>query len=78
MKSNNNLLINTDKIKELINRKYRGNISWFADDLNINSSYLSTLLNKNQKIRSDKLTVSIILYCKNNKLNYQDFLIFLN
>lgn len=77
MKSNN-LLINTDKLKELINTKYRGNTTWFADELNINSSYLSTLLNKNQKIKSDKLTVSIILYCKNNKLNYKDFLIFLN
>lgn len=69
---------NIDKIKQLIQEEYRGNQTWFADDIGINSSYFNEIINNRKSPQSSKLCVAIIKYCEKKKKNYKEYIIFLN
>lgn len=69
--------VNINKIKELIDKEYRGNQSWFATDIGINVSYLNEILNMRKSSRSNKLCVAIIKFCEKTKRNYRKYIIFL-
>lgn len=69
--------VNIVEIQKLINEKYRGNQSWFADDIGINISYLNEILNNRKSAKSNKLCLAIIKWCEKNKDNYKKYIIFL-
>lgn len=65
-------------INELIQNKYRGNQSWFANDINVNVSYLNEILNRRKSSKSNKLCLAIIKYCEKKSINYKKYIIFLD
>lgn len=69
---------NIDAINELIKDEYRGNQSWFAEELEINVSYLNELINKKKSPKSNKLCLALIKYCEKRKKNYKKYIIFLS
>lgn len=69
--------VNIQALQELIEKKYRGNQSFFAEEAKIDRSYLNQLLNGKINNNSPKICNSIIDYCEKNKLNYKIY-IFLN
>jgi len=68
---------NVDAVNQLIQEEYRGNQSWFADDLGINISYLNEILNRRKSPQSNKLCTALIAYCEKRKKNYKTYIIFL-
>ena len=69
--------VNIEKVKELINEKFRGNQTFFAETLGIDRHYLNQILLKKQKASSPKLCRAIIQYCLNNKLKKEDYIFFI-
>ena len=59
--------IKIEEIKQLIQKEYRGNQTWFAEDIGINSSYLNEILNMRKSAK----------WCEKKKKNYKDYIIFL-
>lgn len=69
---------NVNSINQLIQKEYRGNQSWFANDIGINVSYLNEILNKRKSSRSNKLCLALIAYCERRKKDYKKYIIFLD
>lgn len=69
--------INIDELQKLINECYRGNQTWFAEEIGINPSYLNEILNKKKSAKSNKLCLAIIRWCDKNKDNYKKYIFFL-
>lgn len=70
--------VDIKKINNLICNEYRGNQSWFAEDIGINISYLNEILNMKKSPKSNKFCIAIIKYCEKKKKNYKDYIIFLD
>ncbi len=66
--------INTKALNELIEEKYRGNKTWFAEIIGLNPKTLIQLLNGSYSDESPKAIRCITMFCKNNKLNYKDYI----
>ncbi len=62
---------NIEEIKEIIENEYRGNQTWFAEDIGINPSYLNEIINKRKSAKSNKLCLAIIKWCEIKKKNYK-------
>lgn len=69
--------VNIEEIKQLIEKDYRGNQTWFATDIGINVSYLNEILNMRKSSKSNKLCMAIIKFCEKTKRNYKKYIIFL-
>lgn len=69
--------IKIEEIKKLIQKEYRGNQTWFAEDIGINSSYLNEILNMRKSAKSNKFCLAMIKWCEKKKKNYKDYIIFL-
>lgn len=69
--------VNVEAIQELIDEKFRGNVSWFADEIQVDKAYIASILNYKRDAKSNKFIVGIINYCKKNNLNYENYIIFL-
>ena len=55
--------IKIEEIKQLIQKEYRGNQTWFAEDIGINSSYLNEILNMRKNgVRRKRKIIKIILF----------------
>ncbi len=66
--------INIQKLQELIEEKYRSNQTFFAEDADIDRSYLNQLLNGKITNSSPKICNAIINYCEKNKLDYREYI----
>lgn len=66
--------INVQKIEGLIENNFRGNLSFFAETIGIDRSYLYQILSKQKNENSPKTCNAIIKYCKKNNLNYEDYI----
>lgn len=69
--------INVRAVQELINERFRGNVSWFAEEIEVDKTYVAALLNHKREANSNKIIVGIIAYCKKNNLNHEKYVIFL-
>ncbi len=69
--------VNIIKTRELIKTNFRGNLSFFAETIGIDKSYLYQIFNSKRNKKSPKVCNAIIRYCEKNNLNYKDY-IFLN
>lgn len=68
--------INIDEIKKLIKERFHNNQTYFAYELNINKSYLNTILTGKKINNSPKFLNNLIKYCKENNLNYKNYIFF--
>lgn len=66
--------INVTNLNRLIEDKFRGNQTFFAETAGIDRSYLNQILNNKVSDSSSKVCNSIIKYCESNNLNYKDFI----
>lgn len=53
---------NIEEIKKIIKKNFRNNISWFAEEIEMDTSYVNRILNNPQKCKSDKFCNSVIKY----------------
>ncbi len=68
--------VNIEELKQLIQEEYRGNQTWFAEDIGINSSYMNEILNMKKSSQSNKLCLAIIKWCEKKKRNYRKYIFF--
>lgn len=66
--------INIRKLEELIQEKFNGNKTKFAENIGISREYVSKILNDKSENNSAKFCNALILYCENNKLDYKDYI----
>lgn len=66
--------VNIEAVKELIKEKFRGNNSWFAEEIGMDATYVSTILNNPEKSKSDKLCNSLIRYCELHNLDFKKYI----
>lgn len=70
------MTINIEAVNELIKSNFRNNKSYFADEIGINRSYLTDILNGNIKENTPKVCAAIINFCKNRKMDYNMYIFF--
>ncbi len=73
-KGDRKMQVNIKNLKKLIDEKYRGNNSFFADEAQINRCYLSQLLNGSISNNSPKICNDIIKYCEKNNLDFKEYI----
>lgn len=66
--------VNIFNLSSLIDKKYRGNQSFFADDAELDRSYFNQLMNGKIDSNSPKICNKIIRYCEKNNLDYKDYI----
>lgn len=66
--------LNIEKIKELIKKKYRNNIAFFADEIGAERSYFTRILGGKVKSDSALICNKIIVYCEKENLDYKDYI----
>lgn len=66
--------VNVEAVKQLIKERFRDNTSWFAEEIGMKATYVSTILNNPEKYSSDRLCNCIIKYCELNSLNFRDYI----
>lgn len=67
---------NIEEIKQLIQEEYRGNQTWFAEEIGINGSYMNEIINKRKSAKSNKLCLAIIKWCEAKKRDYKRYIFF--
>ena len=65
---------NIQAIKILIKERFRGNVSWFAEEIGMDATYVSTILNNPKKGKSDKFCNSVIKYCELNNMDFKKYI----
>lgn len=68
--------INIEAIRTLIQEKYRGNQTFFAEILSVDAHYFNQIMKGKQKASSPKTCRCVIEYCKNNNLEIDKYIIF--
>ena len=63
-----------EKVRELVNEQFHGNISYFAADVGLGREYTSAILNGRLRPDSPKFCNAIITYCEKNNLNYKNYI----
>lgn len=66
--------LNIEAINKLIDSQYRGNTTWFADEIGVNRSYLTMILNGKQRDDSSKVIKHLVTYCEKKHLNYRNYI----
>lgn len=66
--------VNISNLSNLIEDRYRGNQTFFAEEAGIDRSYLNQLMNGKIESNSPKICNCIIRYCEKNNLNYKDYI----
>lgn len=66
--------VNIEAVKKLIKERFRDNTSWFAEEIGMDATYVSTLLNNPAKSKSDKFCNSLIKFCELNNLNFREYI----
>lgn len=68
--------INIEAVEELIRKKFRNNKSWFAEEIEVDVSYLYSVLKGRKSNTSKKIIDGIIKCCKKYRLDYNDYIFF--
>lgn len=66
--------INIENINKLIKERFRNNKTWFAEEIGMNPKYVIQILNGNESDESPKLIKHLMEYCKNNNINYKEYI----
>lgn len=73
-KGGKKMIANIEAIKELIKERFRGNITWFAEEIGMDATYVSTILNNPDKRKSDRFCNLVIKYCELNNLDFKNYI----
>lgn len=65
-----------EEVKKLIAERFRGNQSWFAEDVGVDRGYLNQILNGKINNDSPRICNSLIKYCETNDLDYRHYINF--
>jgi hypothetical protein len=65
--------LNIEAIKELVEKHFRNKLTYLANELEIDYSYLNQIMNGKRVATSKKVCKGIIKYCVNNGLDYQKY-----
>ncbi len=66
--------INISNLSNLIDERFRGNQTFFAEVAKINRCYLNLILHNKASANSSKVCNAIIRYCETNNLDYKDYI----
>ena len=66
--------LNIREIKKLIKEYFRGNISWFAEEIGCSRAWVSEALNGGNNNKSSKICKGVIKFCNNNGLDYKNYI----
>ena len=66
--------IKIEILQKFINENFRGNISWFSEEIGVDNTYVSTIMNNNKKTNSNKIILGIIKYCELHNKNFRDYI----
>jgi len=66
--------INVDEVNKLIEEKFRGNKTWFAEEIGVDSSYVNQVLNKKAIDHSPKILNGLFKYCKDNNIDVKPYI----
>lgn len=66
--------VNISNLSNFIEKRYRGNQSFFAQEAEIDRSYFNQLMNGKIDNNSPKICSRIIGYCEKNNLDYKEFI----
>lgn len=66
--------VNIVTLNRLIEEKFRGNQTFFAETIEIDRCYLNQVLNNKGNMNSSKICNAVIRYCEKNDLNYKDYI----
>lgn len=69
-----NMRVNIEEVKKLISERFRNNISWFAEAIGMDATYVSTILNNPKRSTSDKFCNLLIKYCELNNLDFRKYI----
>ncbi len=67
--------VNIKAVNHLIDTHFRGNKTWFAEEIGIDRAYLTRILNGKEIDYSPKCIRCLTAYCESNNLNYKDYII---
>lgn len=65
---------NTLAIKSLIDCKFKGNKTAFADEIGINRSQISMIINQEGKGAGSVFYGALLAYCDREGLNFRDYI----
>lgn len=68
--------IKVNAIQNLIDERFRGKLSYFVVELNVDYSYMNQIMNKRKPATSKKVCEKVIKYCKENNLDYNQYIFF--
>lgn len=63
-----------DALNKLVNEKFRGNKSWFAEEIGVDTSYVNQVLNKKAIDHSPKMLKGFLKYCKKNNIDAKKYI----
>lgn len=66
--------INIEAVEKLIKEKFRNNKAWFAEEIDVDVSYLYSVLNGRKRNTSKKIIDGIIKCCKKYDLDFNDYI----
>ena len=67
--------VNVAAVQELIDEHFRGNQTWFAEEISVAPAYVSRILNNKVEGNSDKVCNGIIKFCELNGLDFRKYII---
>ena len=66
--------IDVNAVNTLVNEKFRGNKSWFAEEIGVDVSYVNQILNKKAIDHSPTMVKAIMKYCNENNLDEKKYI----
>lgn len=68
--------INIEAVLQLIKERFRNNKTFFAETIEVDPSYLNSVLNKKAISHSPKICKGVKNYCEKNGLNSREYIIY--
>ena len=63
-----------DALNILVKEKFRGNKTWFAEEIGVDGSYVNQVLHKKAIDHSPKMIKGFLKYCKNNNIDANKYI----
>lgn len=66
--------ININELKKLIRDEYRNNYTWFAEEIGVDRSYFTQIMNHKKTSNSNKTCSALIELCEKKGLDYKKYI----
>lgn len=68
--------INIEAVRKLILTNFAGKLTLFAKEIDVDYSYINSIMNGHKPAGSKKICDGLISYCKREKLDYNEYIFF--